>query len=123
MFLTPPRLACRLEVGQQAAEPAVVDVRHAGGLGRLLDRVARLLLGADEEDRAAPVRELRSELLRLVEQLLRLEQVDDVDPGALAMDEAAHLRVPAACLVAEVNAGLQQLFEVNLSHGVAPLLR
>jgi hypothetical protein len=37
------------------------------------------------------------------------------------MDEAAHLRVPAARLVAEVHAGLQQLLDAYLSHGVAPL--
>ena len=51
----PDPLAHRLEVRQQAAEPAVVDVRHAGRLGDLLDRVARLLLGADEQHRAAAV--------------------------------------------------------------------
>ena len=54
----------RLEVRQQAAEPAVVDVRHAGGLGDLLDGVAGLLLGADEQDRAAAVGDAVGELLR-----------------------------------------------------------
>ena len=39
-------LVDRLEVGQQTTEPAVVDVRHAGRLGDLLDGVAGLLLGA-----------------------------------------------------------------------------
>src|SRR3712207_9383646 len=34
-------LADRLEVRQQAAEPAVVDVGHAGALGGVLDGVAR----------------------------------------------------------------------------------
>jgi hypothetical protein len=33
------------------------------------------------------------------------------------MDEAAHLGVPAACLVTEVDAGLQQLRYAYLSHG------
>ena len=55
------------------------------------------------------------------EQRLRLEQVDDVDAAALAEDEAAHLRVPAARLVAEVDAGLQQLRDAYLSHDVLPL--
>ena len=107
----------RLEVGQQAAEPAVVDVRHAGRLGDLLDAVAGLLLGADEQHGAAAVGDLGRELLRLREQRLGLEQIDDVDPAALAVDEAAHLRVPTACLVAEVDAGLQQLSDSYLSHG------
>ena len=42
----------------------------------------------------------------------RLLQVDDVDAAALREDEAAHLGVPAARLVAEMDSGLQQL-----SHG------
>ena len=44
-----------------------------------------------------------------VEQVLGLQQVDDVDPVALAVDVAAHARVPAPGLVAEVEARLQQL--------------
>ena len=78
----PDALVDRLEVREQAAEPAVVDVRHAGALRDLLDGVARLLLRADEEDRAAAAGELGGELLRLVEQPLRLQQVDDVDAAS-----------------------------------------
>ena len=57
---------------------------------------------------------------RLGEQLLGLQQVDDVDPVALAVDVPAHARVPAPRLVAEVKAGLQQLLESGLGHQ-APL--
>jgi hypothetical protein len=39
-----------------------------------------------------------------------------VDPAALAEYEPAHLRVPAARLVAEVHSGLQQLAYSYLSH-------
>src|SRR5215213_5262196 len=42
-----------LEVGEHAAEPAVVHVGGVGPLGLLLDRLLGLLLRADEEDRAA----------------------------------------------------------------------
>ena len=86
-----------------------------------LMRVAGLLLGADEQHGAAAVGDAGGELLRLLEQRLGLQQVDDVDAAALAEDEAAHLGVPAARLVAEVHAGLQQLPDADLSHGVAPL--
>ena len=113
-------LADGLEVRQQATEPAVVDIRHVGGLCDLLDGVARLLLGADEQHGAAAVGERAGELLRLREQRLRLEQIDDVDAAALAKDKAAHLGVPAARLMAEVNAGLQQLRNANVSHGLLP---
>jgi hypothetical protein len=111
----------RLVVGQQAAEPAVVDVRHAGGLGDRLDPVAGLLLGADEQHRPAAVGDLGGEALGLLEQSLRLEQIDDVDAGALAVDETAHLRVPAARLVAKMDAGLQQLRDAHVGHGPLPL--
>ena len=100
----------------------MVDVRHAGGLGDVLDRVAGLLLRAHEEHDAAALGELAGELLGLVEQALGLEQVDDVDAAALAVDEAAHLGVPAAGLVAEVHAGLQQLPNADLGHGGTPLV-
>ena len=89
-----------------------------GALGDLLDAVAGLLLRADEQHGAAAAREAVGEALRLAEQLLGPQQVDDVDAAALAVDEAAHLGVPAARLVAEVHAGLQQLLDPDfLSHG------
>ena len=113
-------LADGLEVGQQP-QPAVVDVGHARRLGHVADGVVRLLLGADEQDGPAAVGERAGELLRLSQQGGRLEQVDDVDAAALTMDEAAHLGVPATRLVAEVNAGLQQLRDAYLSHGLLPL--
>ena len=56
-----------------------------------------------------PSQRLLNVLRRLVEALARLRQVDDVDAGPLVEDEAAHLGVPATRLVAEVDAGLQQL--------------
>jgi len=42
-----------LEVGEHAAEPALVHVGHAAALGLVPDRVLRLLLRADEEHGAA----------------------------------------------------------------------
>ena len=104
----------RLEVRQQPAEPAMVHVRLAGRLGDLLDAVAGLLLGADEQHRAAAPRQPVGEALRRAEQRLGAQQVDDVDAAALAEDEPAHLRIPAARLVAEVHAGLQQLPDPDL---------
>ncbi len=99
----------RPPVREQPAEPAVVHVRHADAPCVLRDRVLRLLLRADEEHRAAALRDVPAEGICLLEELLRLLQIDDVDAAALGKDVAAHLRVPAARLVAEVNAGLQQL--------------
>ena len=58
--------------------------------------------------------EVLGECARPLEQLDGLHQVDDVDPVALAEDVAAHLRMPAAGLVAEMDAGLQQLLDAYL---------
>ena len=60
--------------------------------------------------------DLGDEVARLLEQLLGLQQVDDVDPVPLAVDEAAHARVPAPRLVAEVNSSLQQLLDAYVGH-------
>ena len=99
----------RLPVRQQPAQPAMVHVGHADARSLLGDRVLRLLLRADEEDAAAAARDVAGEVVGLLEQLGGLLQVDDVDPAALGEDEALHLRVPAAGLVAEVDSGLQEL--------------
>ena len=99
------------EVGQQAAEPALVDEVHAGALRLFGDRVLGLALGADEEDRPAVGRQVVHELFRVLEQLGRLGEVDDVDPVALAEDVLLHLRVPALRLVPEMDAGLEQILQ------------
>ena len=99
----------RREVRQHAAEPALVDVRLAGP-GRLLgDRLLGLLLRADEQHVLAAGDDVADELERRLEMLDGLGEIDDVDPVALREDERAHLGIPAACLVAEVDSGLEQL--------------
>ena len=109
-------LADRVEVREQPAEPAPIHVRHLAALGPLLDRVLCLLLGPDEEDHAALGRHFANEVSRLLQQLLRLEEIDDVDPLPLPVDEAAHSRVPAPRLVTEMNPGLQQLLDAYVGH-------
>ena len=99
----------RAPVREQAAQPAVRDVRHPDARGVLGDGVLSLLLGADEENRPVALRDVARELVRLHEQLLGLREIDEVDTAALAEDVAAHLGIPATRLVAEVDAGLQQL--------------
>ena len=96
-----------LEVGQHAAEPALVDVGHAAAPGFLRDHLARLALGADHQDRAAARGQLADELHRLFEERLRLLEVDDVDLVAMAVDVRRHLGVPEARLVSEMDAGFQ----------------
>ena len=85
------------------------DERHADARRLGAHGVLRLLLRADEQDRAAALGDVAREVVRVLDELLRLLQVDDVDAAALGEDETLHLRVPATCLVAEVNSSLQQL--------------
>jgi hypothetical protein len=114
-------LADRLEVGEQATEPALVDVGLADARRLLGDDFLRLLLGADEQDGAAVGDGLLDELVRLVDVAQRLLQVDDVDAGALGQDEALHLRVPPTGLVSEVDAAVEQLANGDDGHGRSPL--
>src|SRR6266540_2230733 len=109
-----------LEVRQRAAQPPVVHIGHAAALRLILDRLLRLLLGADEQDRPAVLDGAANEPVGGVDPLERLLQIDDVDAVALTEDETAHLRVPTARLVAEMDAGLQQLLHGDDSHGVSP---
>ena len=101
-----------LEVGQHAAEPTLVDVRHAALLGVAAHGILGLLLGADEQHRAALGGQVADEVVGGLDAGQRLLEVDDVDAVALAEDESLHLRVPTAGLVPEVDTGFE-----HLSHG------
>jgi len=69
-----------------------------------------------EQDLTAAGREIAHEVVRVLDARQGLLQVDDVDAVPLHEDEALHLRVPTACLVPEVNAGLQELFHGDNGH-------
>ena len=109
-------LGDRVEVGEHATEPALVDVGHAALLGEAAHRVLGLLLGADEHQHATAGDEVTNESVGLVDASQRLLEIDDVDAVALAEDEAAHLRVPTAGLVTEVHASFEQLAHRDDSH-------
>src|SRR6185312_14737091 len=111
-----------LEVGEHAAQPALVDVGHADPLRLLGDGLLRLPLGADEHDRTAVRDRLLDELVGVVDVPERLLQVDDVDAVALGEDESLHLGVPAAGLVPEVDAAVEQLLHADDCHGRLPVL-
>src|SRR4029079_7561155 len=81
-----------------------------------LDGVLALLLGADEQYRAAPLRHVADIVVGVLQQLDRLLEIDDVDAPALAEDEPAHLGVPSPRLMAEVHAGLEQLSHGDCGH-------
>ena len=87
------------------------------GSGVVLARVVRVQL-AHRVPGHSFHRLSRGELLRELQLTERLLEVDDVNPVALGEDEPAHLRVPPARLVAEVDARRQERFEIGLIHVV-----
>src|SRR6185312_2873029 len=109
-------LGDRLEVGEEATEPTLVDEGLADALCLLGDGALGLLLGADEEDRAAVRDGVLDVVVGLVDVGERLLQVDDVAARTLGEDEALHLRVPPAGLVSEVNAAIEQLADGDNGH-------
>ena len=110
-----------LEVREHTAEPTLVDVGLTHALSLLSDGFLGLLLGADEEDRAAVGHGLLDEFEGVVDVAQRLLQVDDVDAVALGEDEALHLRVPTTGLVSKVNAAVEQLADGDDGHADALL--
>src|SRR5208282_2330042 len=100
------------------AQPAVVDVEHPASLGLFLDDVLGLLLGADEQHRTAGGGEIAREVEGGAKHLHGLLKIDNVNAVAGAKDVLLHLRVPAAGLMAEMNAGLQKLLHADFSHRI-----
>src|SRR5205085_3905372 len=96
--------------------PAVVHEWHANPLRLVRDRFLSLFLGADEQDRTTVGDGLLDELVGAVDVGQRLLQVDDVDAVALGEDVAFHLRIPAAGLVTEMHAGVEQLLHGDDGH-------
>ena len=76
-----------------------------------LHDAGELRLGADEEDVLAAQDDVARELLRELDLPERLLEIDDVDAVPLGEDEAAHLGIPAAGLVPEVDAGCEESLE------------
>src|SRR5690606_7983924 len=87
------------EVGEHAAQPAVVDVVHAAAGGLFGDGVLSLLLGPYEQYLAALEGQVAHEVVGGFQEPHGLLQVDDVDAVALGENVRSHLRVPATCLV------------------------
>jgi hypothetical protein len=105
-----------LPVGQHAAEPAVVDIVLAATLGAVGDVFGGGALGADEQHAPAGGDHVAHGAQRPVEHRHGLLQVDDVDLVAHAEQVRRHARVPAAGMVAEVNAGFQKLAHREIGH-------
>src|SRR6266498_2403808 len=108
----------RLEVRERPDQPPLRHIEGAAALRLRLDDVLELLLRADEQDALAFHHHAAQQLLRGLDLAQRLLEVDDVDPGALREDEPAHLRIPAAGLMPEMDARFQQILQLRLRHAL-----
>ena len=91
-------------VGERAAQPALADVGHMAARRFALNGLLRLAFGADEEHEAAAGGDLGEEAVGAEQAAHGLAQIDYVDEVTLAVDELAHLRVPATGPVPEMHA-------------------
>ena len=109
-----------IEVSEHAAEPTLIDVRHADTIRLLGNRFLSLLLGADEHDGSTVGDGFLHVLVGTIDVRQRLLKIDDVDAVALGKDEALHLGVPAPGLVPKVDTTLQKLAHRDDGHGRSP---
>ena len=100
-------------IREGAAEPALGDEILAAFLRGFLDRLLRLLLGADEDDLAALGHGLGEELARSFELREGFAEVNDVNAVTRVKDERFHLGIPTPRLVSEVDASFQQFFDAD----------
>ena len=94
----------------------MVDEVLAATSRGIRDQVARLTLRSDEQYPSARRRDFANRGQRRIKHRHRLLQVDDVDSVPDAEDVRRHLGVPALRVVAEMDAGLQQLAHGELGH-------
>ena len=94
----------------------MVDVVLAAALGGFGDVFGGGALGADEQHAPAGGDHVAHRAQRAVQHRHGLLQVDDVDLVAHAEQVRRHARVPAAGVVAEMDAGFEQLAQGELGH-------
>ena len=104
------------EVRHHAAEPTGIDVRHAALVGSVGDGLLGLFFGADEQDGATLLRELAHEGVGLVHAKEGLLEIENVDVTAVAENVRLHLGVPAAGLMTEVGACIEQRLNTDFRH-------
>lgn len=119
LFEAADGLADGLEVGQGAAQPALIDEIAATATGFLLHRFARLAFGAHKEHAAMAARELFHKIEGFPEHGEGMFEIDNMNAVAFTKEVRRHFGVPVARLVTKMNAGLQQGTHGNIvTHGL-----
>src|SRR6266536_3481126 len=118
LFQTLDLFLDRLEVRERPAQPPLGDIERPAALRLRLQDVLELLLGAHEQHAFALEHHPAEQFLRGLDLPQRLLEVDDVNPRPLGEDEPAHLGIPAARLMAEMDARFQQILQLRLRHAL-----
>src|ERR1700730_16425413 len=107
------RFLQRRPVRQRATQPAVVHEKCAAALRLFGDRFLGLALSAHKKNVPSLRGKFTNEATGFAEHFQRLLKIDNVNAVAFPENILLHFRIPASCLVTEVNSGLQQLFHGN----------
>src|SRR5439155_23647511 len=108
-FQPPDTFADCREIGQGAAEPALINIELSASHRRFLYRFLRLLFATNEQNLAAAACDLLEKFRCAMQLLDSLVQVDDVNLVSLLENVRLHLRVPALGLVTEMHARFKKL--------------
>jgi hypothetical protein len=103
------KLNVRIGEGATAPVPGVCVLATLHG--HLLDCVRIVGVAAEEQDDAAPERNVGGEIERLAQLFGRLVQIEDDVAQAGAIDERFHAVVEGANLVAIVDTGVEEVFD------------
>ena len=91
------------EIGEHAAEPALVNIILSAAGGLFIDRVLSLLFRSDEEDALAGSNSVLNKSVSPLEEPYGFLQVNDIDAVTRSKDVGFHLGVPPPGLMAEVD--------------------
>ncbi len=105
-----------LEIGERAAEPALVDIHLAASLSGFLHCFLCLLFAADEEHFAIFRGDASEKFTRDLELADGFAEVDDVNLIFLLKDKWFHLWVPAFGLVTKVDTRFEKFLHQFCGH-------
>ena len=91
------------EIGEHAAEPALVDIILSAAGGLFIDRVLSLLFRPHEEDAPSGRNGVLNKRVSPLEESYGFLQVNDIDAVTCSKDVGFHLGIPPPRLMAEVD--------------------
>ena len=110
------RLLNRFIVCQHAAQPTMVNIRHACTLRLFFNDIACLTFGTNKQNSTFVRHQTANNFLRLLEQWNSFFQVNNVNFITHTKNVLSHFGVPVTSLVTEMHTGFNHLAHSNLRH-------